>query len=127
MEPSMEIVPKGPPSEPAEAEGNGSPTTNNNNNNNPVFDTLFTTTRPRDACAGTYDGVMNVFSGVGTGISTIIIAPVVGALDSGVGGAVRGTLAGVVLGTALTVTGAITGISQVHKGQGGDSQKGAST
>ena len=38
-----------------------------------VFDSLFTTSRPRDICSGSYHGVLNVLRGVGAGVTTLVV------------------------------------------------------
>jgi len=81
-----------------------------------LFDSLFSTSRPRDVVSGAYDGVMNVVRGVGAGVGALVVAPVAGAMQEGVSGACAGAFTGVVAAVVLPVTGAVTGSVQVVRG-----------
>uniref|UniRef100_A0A7S1BAM8 J domain-containing protein n=3 Tax=Corethron hystrix TaxID=216773 RepID=A0A7S1BAM8_9STRA len=113
----------------------GYPTTNMNNNEmkfggmseeeiehlregGEVFDSLFSTRRPKDAAAGLSSGIKSVARGTVAGAVSLVAMPIAGAKQDGVGGFFSGLASGLVSAVALPATGIAVGAYQVARGVG---------
>jgi len=83
---------------------------------NNVFNTLFSTRRPKDAGAGFSSGLKSVTKGTLAGAASLVAAPIAGAQQDGVRGFFSGLATGVVSAVALPVTGLCVGAVQVGRG-----------
>lgn len=81
-----------------------------------VFNSLFSTRRPKDGWAGLASGLKSVAKGTAAGVASLIAQPVVGAKQGGVGGFLTGLATGVASCVALPVTGVCVGAYQVTRG-----------
>lgn len=81
-----------------------------------VFDSLFSTRKPKDGWAGLSSGLKSVSKGVIAGAASLVVQPVVGAQESGVKGFFTGLAAGVASAVALPVAGVCVGAYQVGRG-----------
>eukprot|EP00934_Nitzschia_sp_Nitz4_P008129 Nitzschia sp. Nitz4//scaffold278_size24532//14220//16395//NITZ4_008377-RA/size24532-augustus-gene-0.12-mRNA-1//1//CDS//3329545381//8119//frame0 len=81
-----------------------------------VFNSLFSTRRPKDGWAGLSSGLKSVAKGTAAGVASLVAQPVVGAKQGGVGGFLTGLATGVASCVALPVTGVCVGAYQVTRG-----------
>jgi hypothetical protein len=81
-----------------------------------MFETLFSTRKPKDGWAGLSSGLKSVVKGTGAGIAALIAAPIAGAQQEGATGFVKGLAAGVASAVALPVIGLSVGAYQVTRG-----------
>jgi hypothetical protein len=81
-----------------------------------VFDSLFSTKKPKDGWAGLSSGLKSVAKGTGAGFASLIAAPIAGAQSGGVKGFFGGLAMGVASAVALPVTGICVGAYQVGRG-----------
>ncbi|CAB9497010.1 protein DnaJ [Seminavis robusta] len=81
-----------------------------------IFDSLFSTRRPKDGWAGLSSGLKSVAKGTAAGVASLIAQPIAGAQESGIKGFVSGLATGVVTAVALPVTGVCVGAYQVTRG-----------
>jgi curved DNA-binding protein CbpA len=81
-----------------------------------VFDSLFSTRRPRDGWAGLSSGLKSVAKGTAAGVATLVAAPIAGAQQDGVRGLLAGLATGVASAVALPVTGLCVGAYQLGRG-----------
>lgn len=83
---------------------------------NDVFNTLFSTRRPKDAGAGLSSGLKSVAKGTLAGAASLVAQPIAGAQQDGVRGFFSGLATGVASAVALPVTGICVGAVQVGRG-----------
>lgn len=83
---------------------------------NVVFNSLFSTRRPKDAGAGLSSGLKSVAKGTLAGAASLIAQPIAGAQQDGVRGFFSGLATGVASAVALPVTGIAVGAVQVGRG-----------
>jgi curved DNA-binding protein CbpA len=81
-----------------------------------MFETLFSTRKPKDGWAGLSSGLKSVAKGAGAGVAALIAAPIAGAQQEGATGFVKGLAAGVASAVALPVIGLSVGAYQVTRG-----------
>jgi len=81
-----------------------------------VFDSLFSTRRPKDGWAGLSSGLKSVAKGTAAGVAALIAAPIAGAHQDGAKGFVTGLATGVASAVALPVTGVCVGAYQIGRG-----------
>mmetsp|Transcript_34487 Transcript_34487/g.53935 ORF Transcript_34487/g.53935 Transcript_34487/m.53935 type:complete len:726 (+) Transcript_34487:97-2274(+) len=81
-----------------------------------IFNSLFSTRRPKDGWAGLSSGFKSVAKGTAAGVASLIAQPVVGARQGGIGGFVAGLASGMASCVALPVTGVCVGAYQVTRG-----------
>lgn len=81
-----------------------------------VFNSLFSTRRPKDGWAGISSGLKSVTKGTVAGVASLIAQPIAGAQESGVKGFFGGLATGVASAVALPVTGICVGAYQVGRG-----------
>mmetsp|Transcript_29414 Transcript_29414/g.41148 ORF Transcript_29414/g.41148 Transcript_29414/m.41148 type:complete len:722 (+) Transcript_29414:41-2206(+) len=81
-----------------------------------VFDSLFSTRRPKDGWAGLSSGLKSVVKGTAAGAVSLVAQPIAGAQQGGVGGFLAGLATGVASAVALPVTGVCVGAYQVGRG-----------
>ena len=81
-----------------------------------VFDSLFSTRRPKDGWAGLSSGLKSVAKGTAAGMAALIASPLVGAQQDGAKGFAKGLAAGVASAVALPVTGVCVGAYQLSRG-----------
>jgi curved DNA-binding protein CbpA len=81
-----------------------------------VFDSLFSTRRPKDGWAGLSSGFKSMAKGAGAGLAALIAAPIQGAQAEGGVGFVKGLGLGVASAVALPVAGACVGAYQIARG-----------
>jgi len=83
-----------------------------------VFNTLFSTRRPKDGWAGLSSGLKSATKGTVAGFATLITQPIAGAQEGGIKGFFGGLATGVASAVALPVTGICVGAYQVARGVG---------
>lgn len=81
-----------------------------------VFNSLFSTRRPKDGWAGVSSGLKSVTKGTVAGVASLIAQPIAGAQEGGVKGFFGGLATGVASAVALPVTGICVGAYQVGRG-----------
>mmetsp|Transcript_23832 Transcript_23832/g.33318 ORF Transcript_23832/g.33318 Transcript_23832/m.33318 type:complete len:705 (-) Transcript_23832:131-2245(-) len=81
-----------------------------------VFDSLFSTRRPKDGWAGVSSGLKSVVKGTAAGAVSLVAQPIAGAQQGGVGGFLAGLATGIASAVALPVTGVCVGAYQVGRG-----------
>lgn len=81
-----------------------------------VFNSLFSTRRPKDGWAGLSSGLKSVTKGTLAGAASLIAQPIAGAQEGGVKGFFGGLATGVASAVALPVTGICVGAYQVGRG-----------
>ena len=81
-----------------------------------VFNSLFSTRKPKDGWAGLSSGVKSVTKGTVAGVASLIAQPIAGAQEGGVKGFFGGLATGVASCVALPVTGICVGAYQVGRG-----------
>jgi len=81
-----------------------------------VFESLFSTRKPKDGWAGLSSGLKSVAKGTGAGLAALIAAPLAGAQQEGATGFLKGLGIGVASAVALPVTGVCVGAYQVGRG-----------
>mmetsp|Transcript_34553 Transcript_34553/g.83595 ORF Transcript_34553/g.83595 Transcript_34553/m.83595 type:complete len:626 (+) Transcript_34553:97-1974(+) len=81
-----------------------------------VFNSLFSTRRPKDGWAGVSSGLKSATKGTVAGMASLIAQPIAGAQESGVKGFFGGLVTGVASAVALPVTGICVGAYQVGRG-----------
>lgn len=81
-----------------------------------VFQSLFSTRKPKDGWAGLSSGLKSVAKGTAAGLASLVAQPVVGAKNGGLGGFLTGLATGVASCVALPVTGVCVGAYQVTRG-----------
>lgn len=81
-----------------------------------VFNSLFSTRKPKDGWAGLSSGLKSVAKGTASGLGLLVAAPISGAVEGGATGFVQGLAAGVAGAVALPVTGVCVGAYQVGRG-----------
>jgi len=81
-----------------------------------LFESLFSTRRPRDGWAGLSSGLKSVAKGTGAGIAALIAAPIAGAQQEGGRGFLKGLATGAASCVALPLTGICVGAYQVGRG-----------
>ncbi|KAL7473896.1 hypothetical protein ACHAXS_014430 [Conticribra weissflogii] len=83
-----------------------------------VFNSLFSTRRPKDGWAGVSSGLKSVTKGTVAGVASLIAQPIAGAQEGGVKGFLGGLCTGVASAVALPLTGVCVGAYQVARGVG---------
>ncbi|KAL3821703.1 hypothetical protein ACHAXA_003261 [Cyclostephanos tholiformis] len=81
-----------------------------------VFNSLFSTRRPKDGWAGLSSGLKSATKGTVAGLASLIAQPIAGAQQDGVKGFFGGLATGVASAVALPVTGICVGAWQVGRG-----------
>ena len=81
-----------------------------------VFNSLFSTRRPKDGWAGLASGLKSVTKGTVAGLASLVAQPIAGAQEGGVKGFFGGLATGVASAVALPVTGICVGAYQVGRG-----------
>jgi len=81
-----------------------------------VFDSLFSTRKPKDGWAGLSSGAKSVLKGTAAGVISLVAQPIAGAQEGGVTGFLTGLATGVASCVALPVTGVCVGAYQVGRG-----------
>ena len=81
-----------------------------------LFESLFSTRKPKDAWAGLSSALKSVTKGTVAGVGSLIALPIAGAHEAGVKGFVAGLATGVVSAVALPVTGVCVGAYQLSRG-----------
>lgn len=81
-----------------------------------VFNSLFSTRRPKDGWAGLSSGLKSATKGTVAGMASLIAQPIAGAQEGGVKGFFGGLATGVASAVALPVTGICVGAYQVGRG-----------
>lgn len=81
-----------------------------------VFNSLFSTRRPKDGWAGIASGLKSATKGTVAGVASLIAQPIAGAQEGGVKGFFGGLATGVASAVALPVTGICVGAYQVGRG-----------
>ncbi|KAL7534248.1 hypothetical protein ACHAWF_004767 [Thalassiosira exigua] len=81
-----------------------------------VFNSLFSTRRPKDGWAGLSSGLKSASKGTVAGVASLIAQPIAGAQEGGVKGFFGGLATGVASAVALPVTGICVGAYQVGRG-----------
>lgn len=81
-----------------------------------VFNSLFSTRRPKDGWAGFSSGLKSVAKGTVAGAASLIAQPIAGAHEGGVKGFFGGLATGVASAVVLPVTGVCVGAYQVGRG-----------
>ena len=81
-----------------------------------MFESLFSTRKPKDGWAGLSSGLKSVVKGTGAGIAALIAAPISGAQQGGATGFMKGLATGVASAVALPVIGLGVGAYQVTRG-----------
>jgi len=81
-----------------------------------VFNSLFSTKRPKDGMAGLSSGLKSVAKGTLAGAVSLVAQPVAGAQQDGPRGFFSGLATGVASAIALPVTGICVGAFQVYRG-----------
>ena len=81
-----------------------------------VFNSLFSTRRPKDASAGLSSGLKSIGKGVLAGGVSLVAQPIAGAQQGGIGGFLSGLATGVASAVALPVTGVCVGAYQMGRG-----------
>ncbi|KAL7540202.1 hypothetical protein ACHAXR_012865 [Thalassiosira sp. AJA248-18] len=81
-----------------------------------VFNSLFSTRRPKDGWAGLSSGLKSATKGTVAGVASLIAQPIAGAQEGGVKGFFGGLATGVASAVALPVTGICVGAYQVGRG-----------
>ncbi len=85
---------------------------------NEVFNSLFSTRRPKDASAGFSSATKSIGKGVVAGAVSLIAQPIAGAQQEGTKGFFKGLATGVASAVALPLTGVAVGAYQVARGVG---------
>lgn len=81
-----------------------------------VFNSLFSTKKPKDGWAGLASGLKSVTKGTVAGLASLVAQPIAGAQEGGVKGFFGGLATGVASAVALPVTGICVGAYQVGRG-----------
>lgn len=81
-----------------------------------VFNSLFSTRRPKDGWAGLSSGLKSATKGTVAGVASLIAQPIAGAQEGGVKGFFGGLATGVASAVALPLTGICVGAYQVGRG-----------
>ena len=81
-----------------------------------VFNSLFSTRRPKDGWAGLSSGLKSVGKGTIAGVASLVAQPIAGAQENGVKGFFGGLATGVASAVALPVTGVCVGAYQMTRG-----------
>ncbi|KAL3800232.1 hypothetical protein ACHAWO_013814 [Cyclotella atomus] len=81
-----------------------------------IFNTLFSTRKPKDGWAGISSGLKSVGKGTVAGVASLIAQPIAGAQEGGVKGFFGGLATGVASAVALPLTGVCVGAYQVGRG-----------
>ncbi|KAL7566149.1 hypothetical protein ACA910_003916 [Epithemia clementina (nom. ined.)] len=81
-----------------------------------VFDSLFSTRKPKDGWAGLSSGLKSIGKGVVAGAANLVAQPIIGAQESGFKGFFTGLATGVASAVALPVAGVCVGAYQVGRG-----------
>uniref|UniRef100_A0A7S2R088 J domain-containing protein n=1 Tax=Eucampia antarctica TaxID=49252 RepID=A0A7S2R088_9STRA len=81
-----------------------------------VFNSLFSTKRPKDGMAGLSSGLKSVAKGTLAGAVSLVAQPVAGAQQDGARGFFSGLATGLASAIALPVTGVCVGAFQVYRG-----------
>ena len=81
-----------------------------------MFNSLFSTRRPRDGLAGFSSGLKSVAKGTLAGAVSLVAQPVAGAQQDGARGFFSGLATGVASAIALPVTGVAVGAFQIYRG-----------
>lgn len=82
----------------------------------PLISSLFSTRKPRDACAGVFSGVKSIAKGVTLGTASLLVCPVVGVSHEGLSGFLKGVGAGVLAAVTLPITGVGVASYQLMRG-----------
>jgi len=85
---------------------------------NEVFNSLFSTRRPKDTSAGLSSATKSIGKGVLAGAVSLIAQPIAGAQQEGTKGFFKGLATGVASAVALPLTGVAVGAYQVARGVG---------
>lgn len=85
---------------------------------NEVFNSLFSTRRPKDASAGFSSATKSMAKGVIAGAVSLIAQPIAGAQQEGAKGFFKGLATGVASAVALPLTGVAVGAYQLARGVG---------
>eukprot|EP00574_Skeletonema_japonicum_P004179 CAMPEP_0201729654 /NCGR_PEP_ID=MMETSP0593-20130828/19723_1 /ASSEMBLY_ACC=CAM_ASM_000672 /TAXON_ID=267983 /ORGANISM="Skeletonema japonicum, Strain CCMP2506" /LENGTH=635 /DNA_ID=CAMNT_0048222039 /DNA_START=74 /DNA_END=1981 /DNA_ORIENTATION=+ len=81
-----------------------------------VFNSLFSTRRPKDGWAGLSSGLKSIGKGTAAGVASLVAQPIAGAHENGVRGFFGGLATGVASAVALPVTGVCVGAYQMTRG-----------
>jgi len=81
-----------------------------------MFNSLFSTRKPKDGWAGLSSGLKSFAKGTAAGVASLVAQPIAGAQEAGIKGFLQGIATGVVTAFALPVTGVCVGAYQVGRG-----------
>lgn len=81
-----------------------------------MFNSLFSTRKPKDGWAGLSSGLKSVAKGTAAGVFSLVAMPIAGAQEGGVKGFFTGLATGVVSAVALPATGVCVGAIQLGRG-----------
>lgn len=87
-----------------------------------VFNSLFSTRKPKDISAGLSSATKSIGKGVLAGAVSLVAQPIAGAQQEGTRGFFKGLATGVASAVALPVTGVCVGAYQVARGVGNQKQ-----
>jgi len=89
---------------------------------NEVFNSLFSTRRPKDASAGFSSATKSMGKGFLAGAVSLVAQPIAGAQQDGTRGFFKGLATGVASAVALPITGVAVGAYQVARGFGNQNE-----
>jgi len=89
---------------------------------NEVFNSLFSTRRPKDASAGFSSAYKSIGKGVLAGAVSLVAQPIAGAQQEGTKGFFKGLATGVASAVALPITGVAVGAYQLARGFGNQNE-----
>jgi len=89
---------------------------------NEIFNSLFSTRRPKDASAGLSSATKSIGKGVLAGAISLVAQPIAGAQQEGAKGFFKGLATGVASAVALPLTGVAVGAYQVARGVGNQAE-----
>lgn len=87
-----------------------------------MFNSLFSTRRPKDASAGLSSATKSIGKGVLAGAISLVAQPIAGAQQEGAKGFFKGLATGVASAVALPLTGVAVGAYQVARGVGNQAE-----
>lgn len=87
-----------------------------------MFDSLFSTRKPKDGWAGLSSGFKSVVKGTVAGAANLVAQPIAGAQEHGVKGFLTGLATGVATAVVLPVAGVCVGVYQVGRGLSNSSE-----
>jgi len=81
-----------------------------------LFDSLYSTRRPKDGWAGLSSGLKSVAKGAAAGLAALVAAPIAGAQQEGATGFLKGLATGAASAVALPLAGLAVGGYQLGRG-----------